>query len=97
MFLECEELTSAARYEESNEKLPVIESVLHALLDAFDKIPVFCVRISRVIPRKMEEVKSKYDELENNFYPLHHLKVMSKLESYRNTLDGLALIEPMYY
>lgn len=87
LFSECEELTSAARYEESNEKLPIIEKVLLALIESFDKIPVYCVRISRVIPKKMEEVKAKYDELEKNYYPLHHLKVMSKLDSHKNTLD----------
>ena len=87
LFKECEELTSAARYEESNEKLPIIEKVLLALQDSFDKIPVFSVRISKVIPKKMDEVKQKYDELEKQNYPLHHLKVMSKLENYKLALE----------
>lgn len=89
LFKECEELTSAARYEESNEKLPTIEKVLTALLDNFDKIPVYCVRISKVIPKKIEEVKSKYEELEKQNYPLHHLKVMSKIESYKKSLEEI--------
>ena len=89
LFKECEELTSAARYEESNEKLPVIEKVLNALIVSFDKIPAYCVRISKVIPKKMEEVKEKYDELEKQNYPLHHLKVMSKLENYKVVLDDV--------
>lgn len=89
LFKECEELTSAARYEESNEKLPTIEKVLTALLENFDKIPVYCVRISKVIPKKIEEVKSKYEELEKQNYPLHHLKVMSKIESYKKSLEEI--------
>lgn len=87
LFQECEELTSAARYEESNEKLPVIEKVLSALLTSFDMIPVYCVRISKVIPKKISEVKEKYEELENQNFPLHHLKVMSKIESYKAILE----------
>lgn len=72
LFQECEDFTSAARYEEANERLPVIEKVLTAMLDSFDKIPVFCVRISKIIPKKIEEVKVRYDELEKQNYPLHH-------------------------
>ena len=87
LFLECEELTSAARYEESNEKLPLIEKVLNALALTFDKIPALCVRISKIIPKKIEEVKTRYEELERLQYPLHHLKVMSKIEVYKNILE----------
>ncbi len=87
LFLECEDFSSAARYEEANEKLPIIEKVLTAMLDSFDKIPVFCVRISKVIPKKIEEVKIRYDELEKQNYPLHHLKVMSKIENYKLMLE----------
>lgn len=89
LFQECEELTSAARYEQSNEKLPLIEEVLTALLDSFDKIPTYCVRISKVIPKKIDEVKEMYEELEKQNYPLHHLKVMSKIESYKLALDEI--------
>lgn len=89
LFQECEELTAAARYEESNEKLPIIEKVLNALEQSFEKIPVFCVRISKVIPKKMEEVKARYDELEKQNYPLHHLKVMSHLEQYKLKLEEI--------
>ena len=86
LFLECEELTSAARYEESSEKLPLIEKVLTALISNFDKIPALCVRISKIIPKKIDEVRVKYEELEKLQYPLHHLKVISKLETYKSIL-----------
>ena len=87
MFLECEELTSAARYEEANEKLPLIEQVLNALNSSFDQLPIFCVRVSKVIPKKMDEILVKYEQLQKENYPLHHLKINSKIETHRYTLD----------
>ena len=90
LFVECEDLTGAARYEEASEKLPLIEQVLKALEESFDDLPAFCIRITKIIPRKMEEIKQKYLELEEKEYPLHHLKVMSRVESYKFTLDELS-------
>ena len=90
LFVECEELTGAARYEEASEKLPIIEQVLKALTESFDDLPAFCVRITKIIPRKIEEIKTKYAELEAKEFPLHHLKVMSRVESYKFTLEELA-------
>jgi septation ring formation regulator EzrA len=87
LFKECEDLTDAARYEESNAKLPVIKQVLDQLNTQIDLIPSLCVRISSIVPSKMEEVKQRFDELSNLNYPLHHLKVMSRLESYKEILQ----------
>lgn len=87
LFKECEELTSAARYEESDAKLPLIKQVLDQLNSQIDLIPSLCVRISSIIPSKMEEVKEKFDALQEQNYPLHHLKVMSRLESYKEILQ----------
>ena len=89
LFAECEELTSAARYEESNKKLPLIEEVLNALTEAFKVLPTLCVRVSRVIPKKLDEVKDRYDELEKQNYPLHHLKIMSKIEIHKLMLEEI--------
>ena len=90
LFVECEELTGSARYEEASEKLPIIEQVLKALSESFDDLPAFCVRITKIIPRKIDEIKAKYADLEAQEYPLHHLKVMSRVESYKFTLDELS-------
>ena len=89
LFVECEDLTGAARYEEASEKLPLIEQVLNALSESFDDLPAFCVRITKINPRKIHEIKQKYAELEAKEYPLHHLKVMSRVESYKFTLEEL--------
>ncbi|MDD6301821.1 MAG: septation ring formation regulator EzrA [Bacillales bacterium] len=89
IFIECEELTSSARYDEASEKLPTIEKVLNALEEAFDKLPNYCVRINTTIPKKMDEIADKYHELEGKEYPLHHLKVMSRLENYKLKLDDI--------
>lgn len=89
LFNECETLTNSARYEEASEKLPIIKQVLAALEESFDNLPVFCVRITKVIPRRIEEIKEKYQELEQKEFPLHHLKVMSRIESYKFSLDEL--------
>lgn len=87
LFKECEDLTDAARYEESNAKLPIIKQVLDRLDNQIDVIPSLCVRISSIIPSKMEEVKQRFDELSDANYPLHHLKVKSRLESYKEILQ----------
>lgn len=90
LFVECEDLTGAARYEEASEKLPLIEQVLTELAKSFDNLPAICVRITKIIPRKIDEIKQKYAELEEKEYPLHHLKIMSRVESYKFTLEELS-------
>ena len=72
MFAECEELTDAGRYEESTEKLPLIKKVLDELLERFDELPAYCMRISSIIPDKIENINARFEELEIDKYPLHH-------------------------
>lgn len=89
LFLDCEELSSAARYEEASEKLPMIEQVLNEVSASFENLPAFCIRISKVIPKKIDDVLIKYDALQKENYPLHHLKIMSKVENYKLILEEL--------
>ena len=89
MFAECEELTDAGRYEESTEKLPLIKKVLDELLERFDELPAYCMRISNIIPGKIENINARFEELEIDKYPLHHLKVISKTETFKERLDAL--------
>lgn len=89
LFLDCEELSSAARYEEASEKLPMIEQVLNEVNASFENLPAFCIRISKVIPKKIDDVLIKYDALQKENYPLHHLKIMSKVENYKLILEEL--------
>lgn len=90
MFAECEELTDAGHYEESTERLPLIKQVLDELLEKFDELPSYCLRISNIIPSKIENINRRYEELEEEKYPLHHLKVMSRTENFKERLEGLS-------
>lgn len=89
LFSECENLSSGARYDEANEILPKISQVLEALDESFEKLPTICVRVTKVLPKRMDEIRVRYEELEANEYPLHHLKVMSKLETFKLSLEEI--------
>ena len=69
IFEECEKLNNCARYDESSEKLPLIQNVIFELDKYFDYLPEYCIRTTKVIPQKIEEVKVKYAEFEKNDYP----------------------------
>ncbi len=89
IFDECEELCSSARYEEANEKLPTVKQVVDALEQSFDDLPTYCMKVTKIIPGRMEEIKARFEQLQDEDYPLHHLKISQKLEMYNAKLQEI--------
>ena len=89
IFDECEELCSSARYDEANEKLPTVKQVVDALENSFDDLPTYCIKVTKIIPGRMDEVKARFEQLQNENYPLHHLKITQKMETYNAKLEEI--------
>ena len=89
-FEEFEKLASSANYKEALEKLPIMDKVLSALEDALDKLPFLCARLGLVLPQKVKEIEDQYQNLEEQKYPLHHLKVNTTLENIKQKMQQLS-------
>lgn len=89
IFDECDTLCKSARYDEASEKLPVVRQVVDALEESFDDLPSYCVKVTKIIPNRIEEIKTRYEELQNQDYPLHHLKIIAKIDSYNAQLEEI--------
>ncbi len=86
-FIEFENLSNSAQYQESEEKLPLIKKILDALNEAIKVMPSLCSLTDVVIPNRIGELLKAYESLENEDYPLHNLKVNVKVEEFNRKLD----------
>lgn len=88
-FQEFEDLSNSAQYEESEEKLPTISKVLTALDEALVDLPSLCTLANTVLPNRIDELGKRYQEMEKEHYPLHHLKVNLAIEEFNNDLESI--------
>lgn len=90
-FVEFENLSNSAQYQESEEKLPLIGKILKALDEAIKVMPSYCSLTEFVIPKRIEELLLAHSALESEDYPLHHLKVKAQVDEFNMTLNEVRL------
>lgn len=86
-FNDFDECLERANYEEANEILPKIEEVRTTIEMLIDKIPDLCTEINDVLPKKVEELIKKYNDLLLDSIPLHHLNVEGNIEAINTELE----------
>ena len=88
-FSDFEAHIDSAEYDEANALLPLIGNVVNALKAALEQMPNLCIYITKILPEKMVELNQKYEELEQNGYPLFHLSYRSKVDDWNYRLNQL--------
>lgn len=89
LFSEFEELLDAAKYDEAGEKLPPIAKLLDAMTSMMGDLPFLTTMATSVIPARIGELQTTYDELEREKYPLHHLQIKVTVEKMRQELGDI--------
>lgn len=88
-FVEAEKLLAGAHYVESKEKFPEIDHVIKALRKAIQTLPKLTTLTFVVMPNNIDELVKKYEELNSQGYPLHHLKFQSNIDSFNVSLEKI--------
>ena len=87
MFVQFDSHIDTAEYDEANALLPVISNVVNALKVALEKLPNFCIYVTKIIPERIQEISEKYANLEAESYPLFHLSFRTKTDDWNYRLS----------
>lgn len=88
-FINSEKLLSGAHYDESKENFPEIQKVLNALEKAIQTLPKLVTLSYVVLPASVDEMMKQYEELCEQKYPLHHLRVQAAADDFRGRLEEI--------
>lgn len=89
IFAQYDNLILSAKYDEANELIEPLNKVFDKLFDALNVLPNLCTRVDLVIPDKINNIKTIYEQLDNEKYSLVHLKVNARLQEYQISLDNI--------
>ena len=89
-FASFESYVESAKYEEAQEILPKLESVINELGRCLAELPTLCVTISSLIPDKFASLENRYAEMKAAEFPLHHLYVVDTLNEMKMRLEAIS-------
>lgn len=92
-FAQFENLIETADYDEANSLLPEVSKVLKVSDKLIDAMPILIKRTNEIVPNELNSLKTHYDNLIANGYPLKHVgfdkiytEVSTSLEDLRKEL-----------
>lgn len=89
VFAQYEEHIEKAEYDEAQELIPTIKSVINALHKIFDELPNLCSLVMQVVPQKIEELNNQYLLLLKQNIPLYHLSVLQAVNDYKKEVNDI--------
>ncbi|MCQ2087090.1 MAG: septation ring formation regulator EzrA [Bacilli bacterium] len=91
-FDKYENLLGCADYQEAQELLPKIDSVISALSRALGELPNLCSQIEKVIPEKIMLLGTDFIDVDNRGgIPLFHLAYKKRKETWENELKAVVV------
>ena len=88
-FVEFEQHIESAEYDEANELLPVITSVISALENSLSQLPNLCIMVQSVVPDKIEQLTNEYTAVEKKGVPLFNLSFKHKVDEWKATIEQI--------
>jgi septation ring formation regulator EzrA len=88
-FVEFENHIESAEYEEANELLPTISKVIIALEDALSQLPNLCIMVQSVLPEKIEQLSTEYQNVERKGVPLFNLSFRHRVDDWKKTIEDI--------
>lgn len=73
LFSQFEEYVESAQYEDANEILPQVDSILKQVTAALNELPNLCALVVSIIPEKISSLENAYEIMIRDKYPLNHL------------------------
>ena len=88
-FGQFETLIDSANYEEANQLINTISSVVHAMREVLAQIPNLCILAQTVLPEKIEAITNHYADLDSQGYPLFHLNFKTARQNWMNQIETI--------
>ncbi len=85
-FSAFESYVESAQYDEANNLLPSIASVIKELGKDLQILPNLCITIQTVIPEKINSLENRYGDMIEAGYPLHHIMGKERITEMREEL-----------
>ncbi len=83
VFSKFEDMLEGAEYEEINQEISSLDSVLTALGHVLIDLPYLCATLKTTIPEKLNQLQAKYRETEKEGVPLYHLSFKSRSDEWK--------------
>ncbi len=81
IFDEYEELISYAYYDDALKKISSLEEAFEYTFNCLKIMPELVVRTKQIIPNKIAELKSTFEKLTSQNYPLEHINFDSNIKN----------------
>ena len=73
LFSQFEEYVESAQYEDANEILPQVDSILKQVTASLNELPNLCALVVSIIPERISSLENAYEIMIRDQYPLNHL------------------------
>ena len=88
-FAKFDDLANEAKFKEAKSLLPQITTILDAILDIIDDLPLLVMRTTTVIPEKLQKLDATYQEMLSEDYVLDYLNIPQETATINNTLKEI--------
>ena len=89
IFSRFDDMLEGAEYDEINQEIESLNSVLTALGHVLIELPSLCLTLKTTIPEKIAELQNKYRDTEKEGVPLYHLSFKAHTEEWKKKVNEL--------
>ncbi len=89
LFSQFEEYVESAQYEDANEILPQVDSILKQVTAALNELPNLCALVVSIIPERISSLENAYEIMIRDQYPLNHLLNNQTFKEMRSEVAAL--------
>lgn len=87
LFVDYDNALNGAYYEEANNTLTKIQAMLKEVEKALDVLPLLCVKATNLLPNKINDLVTRYEQMEKDGYPLQNLLIRQNVETFNEQLN----------
>ncbi len=88
-FSSFETHIEGGEYEEAEALIPVIRQVVTALDNALATLPTICIVATKIVPNKIQQLTTEYEEMEKRGIPLFNLSYQSRVDKWNFLLEKI--------
>ncbi len=88
-FAKFDDLTNEAKFKEAQTLLPQITTILDAILEIMDDLPMLVTRTISVIPEKLDKLNAVYQEMLSQNYILDYLNIPEEIREINQKLNTI--------
>ena len=88
-FSDFENHIGGGEYEEAQAIIPVVRQVVTALDTALATLPTLCILTTKIVPEKIAQLSTEFNEIERRGIPLFNLSFSEKINRWNSSLSSI--------